>query len=73
MSTTLTTNMIPEESPRLKARMVSAFYLLTFLIGGFFLVAGGTLSSVIELTIAMFYIAATLLFYGLNREHRKQL
>lgn len=73
MSTTLTTKTIPEESSRFQARMVSVFYLLTFLIGAFFLFAGKDLSSVIDLTVAMFYIAATLLFYALNKEHKNQL
>lgn len=73
MNTTLTAKTIPEESPRFGVTMVSAFYLLTFLIGGFFLFVGRDLSSVIDLTVAMFYIAATLLFYALNKEHNSQL
>ncbi|HKW18171.1 MAG TPA: hypothetical protein VJO35_11755 [Terriglobales bacterium] len=68
MSTTLTTKAIPEVGSRFKPRMVSAFYLLTFLTGAFFLLTGGTLSSVIDLTVAMFYITATMLFYALNKD-----
>ena len=68
MSTTLTTTTIPEKSPRLQARMVGAFYLLTFLMGGLFFFDGPNLGFIIDLTAAMFYIAATLLFYALNKE-----
>jgi len=72
MRTTLTTKTIPEESPPVQGRMVSAFYLLTFLIGGFFLLAGGNLGSVIDLTVAIFYIALMLLFYALNKEGKER-
>ena len=68
MSTTPTTKTISELSSRSKARMAGAFYLLTLLTGGLFLLAGGRLGFVINLTTAMFYIAVVLLFYALNKE-----
>lgn len=52
---------------RFKAKMVGAFYLLTLLIGGFFFLAGGKVGFVIDVTAAMFYIAATALFYAANK------
>jgi hypothetical protein len=53
--------------------VVVAFYLLTFLTGGFFLLAGGRLGLVIELTAAMLYISVTVLFYGLSKRAKDAL
>ena len=53
-------------SPRFKSGMLVVFYLLTFLTGGFFLFSGNKLGFVVDLGAAMFYIAATVLFYSLS-------
>lgn len=73
MSTILTTKTAPEVASRLKAKMVGGFYLLTLLIGGFFFLVGGRVGFVADLTAAMFYIAATALFYAANKDVKNQL
>jgi hypothetical protein len=70
MSTSLVTKRVPEVSPGLKDRMVAVFYLLTFLMGGFFLFTGGRLGLVVDLTGTVFYIALTVLFYALSKERK---
>ena len=67
MSTTFTTKPLPQVSSGFKSEVVVAFYLLTFLTGGFFLFVGGRLGLVIELTAAMLYISVTVLFYALSK------
>jgi hypothetical protein len=64
MSTSLATKPVPEVSSGFKAGMVIIFYLLTFLMGGFFLFVGGRLGFVVNISAAMFYIAVTVLFYA---------
>ena len=68
MSTTITTHPIPQTPSRFKAKMVGGFYLLTFFTGGFFFLTGGRAGFVVDVTAAMFYIAATTLFYVVNRK-----
>jgi hypothetical protein len=70
MSTSLATKQVPEMLSGLKARMVIIFYILTFLTGGFFLFVGNRLGLAANLSAAMFYIAATVLFY--TRSKRTQ-
>jgi Domain of unknown function (DUF4386) len=60
-------------SPRLKARVAGAFYLITFLAGGFALVTGSRLAPVAGFIAAMSYIAVTLLFYGIFKPVSKRL
>ena len=67
MNTSLATKQVPQASPRIKSGIVAAFYLLTFLVGGFFLFAGGRLGLVVELTATVSYIAVTVLFYSLSK------
>ena len=68
MNTTITTKRPPEAPSRFKYKMVGAFYLLTFLTGGFFFIAGERLGFVADLTAATFYIAVTVFFYSANRK-----
>ena len=68
MNTTITTRMVPEASSRFRAKMVGAFYLLTFLMGSFFFLMGSKVGFVIDVTAAMLYIAATALFYAVNKQ-----
>ena len=67
MNTSPAAKPVPEVSSGFKARMVIFFYLLTFLTGGFFLLVGGRLGFVINLSAAMFYIAVTVLFYARSK------
>jgi len=67
MSITLTTKHVPEVSSRPKGGMVVAFYVLTFLTGGFFLFAGGKLGLVVDVAATVTYIAVTVLFYALSK------
>ena len=68
MGAIITTRTVPEVSSRFRAKMVGAFYLLTFLTGGFFFLAGGKVGFVVDVTAAMFYVAATALFYAVNKK-----
>jgi len=47
--------------------VVVGFYLITFLMGGFFLFVGDRLGVGIDLTAAAFYMIVTVVFYALNR------
>jgi hypothetical protein len=67
MSTILATKRLAEASSGIKAKVVVGFYLITFLIGGFFLFVGGSLGMAVELTATVFYIVVTILFYALNK------
>ena len=67
MSTTLATKRVAEGSSGPKATVVVGFYLITFLIGGFFLFVGGSLGMAVDLTATVFYIVVTILFYALNK------
>jgi len=52
-------------SPRLRSRVAGAFYLITFLAGGFALVVGGKSAPAAGFIAAACYVAVTLLFYGI--------
>ena len=67
MSTSLATKRVSEVSSGAKTGLVFVFYLLTFLMGGFFFLVGGRLSLAVELTATASYIAVTLLFYALSK------
>ena len=73
MSTTPISKKVLEASSRLKAGVVVGFYLITLLIGGFFLFSGGSVGLVGDLTGAVSYIAVTILFYALVKERKNQL
>jgi len=62
-----------ETSPRFKARIAGAFYLLVFLTGGVALFVGGRLGSAAGLTAGACYIAVTLLFYGVFKPVNRNL
>jgi hypothetical protein len=67
MNTSLATKRVPEVSSRLKDGMVIVFYLLTVLTGGLFLLVGGRLGFVMDLTATVSYIAVAVLFYALSK------
>lgn len=63
---------IAEASPRVKARIAGAFYLLTFLTGGFALVVRSRLGVAAGLVAGACYIAVTLLFDDLLAAHQRR-
>ncbi|HKR83124.1 MAG TPA: hypothetical protein VJS37_03050 [Terriglobales bacterium] len=67
MSTNFATKRLSEVSSGTKPELVLGFYLLTFLMGGFFLFVGGRVSLLVDLTGTASYIAVTLLFYALSK------
>jgi len=67
MSTAEITRRIAEASPRFKARIAVAFYLLTILTGVVVLFVGGKLGLVADVIATVFYIAVTALFHVLTR------
>jgi len=67
MNTSFTTKTLAGVPSSHKSGIVAAFYLLTFLAGGFFLFVGGRLGFVVDLSAATFYIAVTVLFYSLSK------
>ena len=73
MNATFTTKPLARVPNSFRSEVVVAFYLVTFLAGGFFLFAGGRLGFVIELTAAMLYISVTVLFYALSKRTKDAL
>jgi hypothetical protein len=67
MSTTLLKERIGEASPRSKARIAGAFYLVSILMGGVVLFVHGRLGLVVDLIATACYIGVTVLFYDLSR------
>ena len=67
MSTAEITRRIAGSSPRFKARIAVAFYLLTILAGVIVLFLGGRLGLVVDVVATAFYIGMTALFYVLTR------
>ncbi len=62
MSTSLATKRLAEASSGIKAKVVIGFYLITFLMGGFFLFVGGRLGVGIDVIAAVFYMIVTVFF-----------
>jgi hypothetical protein len=67
MSTTLLKERIGEASPRSKARIAGAFYLVSILMGGVVLFVHGRLGLVVDLIATACYVGVTVLFYDLSR------
>ncbi len=67
MSATGTMKQIAEASPRFRARITAAFYLLTILLGGLVLLVHGRLALAVDLIATACYIAVTAVFYDLSR------
>jgi hypothetical protein len=68
MNPALMKQRIVEASPRFKARIAAAFYLLTILTGVVVLLVVGRLGFVVDVIATAFYIAVTALFYALTKE-----
>jgi len=62
-----------EGSPRFKARIAGAFYLLNILTGALALFVSGGLSFAAILVAALCYIVVTLLFYGIFKPVNRSL
>jgi hypothetical protein len=71
MSTAEVTQQIPERSRRLGSRLIGAYYLLTILTGAFVLFFHGRLAFAVDLVVAVFYLVATALLYGVSRSGNK--
>ncbi len=67
MSATVTVKRIAEASPRFRARITAAFYLLTILLGGLVLLVHGRFALAVDVIASACYIAVTALFYDLSR------
>lgn len=67
MSTTLVTKRLAQMCLGTKAKVVVGFYLITLLMGGFFLFVGGRLGFVVDLTATVFYVIVTALFCALSK------
>lgn len=73
MNTVAVTERVAEASPRPKARIAGAFYLLTFLAGGTAIFVRGTLGLVAGLTAGACYVVVTLLFYYIFKPVNRNL
>lgn len=67
MSTNPATKSVEDGSSRPKGGLIVVFYMLTFIMGGLFLFAGGKMGLAIDVTAATFYLVVTVLFYVLSR------
>jgi hypothetical protein len=65
MSTVGITKRMAEGSPQSRTRLVLAYYSLSILTGMIFFFLHGRLAFAADLIAAVFYLAATALFYGL--------
>ncbi len=66
MSTAQITKRIAESTPRVGSRFIGIYYLLTILTGAFVLSFHGRLAFVVDLVVAIGYLAMTALLYGLS-------
>ncbi len=73
MSATVTMKRISEASPRFRARITAAFYLLTILMGGLVLFVHGRSALLVDLIATACYIAVTALFYDLSKPVNRSL
>jgi hypothetical protein len=67
MSTTEMMERIAEASPRLQAKLVGVYYLITILTGAFILFFHGRSAFTADIVAAVFYLAVTILLYELSR------
>jgi len=73
MSTAVMTERNAEASPRFRARITAAFYLLTILMGGLVLFVHGSWALLVDLIATTCYVAVTALFYDLSRPVNRSL
>ena len=67
MSTNPATKSFEDGSSRPKSGLIVVFYMLTFIMGGLFLFAGGKMGLAMDVTASTFYLVVTVLFYVLSR------
>jgi len=67
MSTAEIKIRIHEASPRLRAKFVCVYYLLTVLTGAFILFFHGRFALTADLVVSAFYLNLTALLYALSR------
>ena len=68
MNPALIKESMVEASPRSKAKIAGAFYLLTIVTGLIVLIVGDRMGFVIDAVAAGFYVSVTALFYALTKE-----
>jgi hypothetical protein len=73
MNTAVWIERIAEASPRLKARIAGAFYLLNILTGALALFVSGKLGVAANLIAAACYVVVTLLFYDIFKPVNRNL
>ena len=73
MSTAVMTERNAEASPRFRARITAAFYLLTILMGGLVLFVHGKWALLVDLIATTGYVAVTALFYDLSKPVNRSL
>ena len=66
MSTAQITKRIAQSAPRVGSRFIGIYYLLTILTGAFVLSFHGRLAFVVDVFVAVGYLAMTAFLYGLS-------
>ena len=64
---------IAKTAPRLKARFVVSYYLITILTGAFLLLFHGRLAFAADLIASLCYLGVTALFYDLSKPVNRSL
>ena len=72
MSTHEITRAITPASPRLRARLVGAYYLLTIATGAFILFFHGSAAFIADLLVGVVYLAVTAFLYGWSASGNKR-
>lgn len=70
MSTTEMMERIAEASPRLQAKLVGVYYLITILTGAFILFFHGRLAFAADIVAAAFYLGVTAVLYELSKANK---
>lgn len=71
MSTVQMTKRIAERTPRVRSRFIGSYYLLTILTGAFVVSFHGRLAFVVDVAVAVAYLAITALLYASSASANK--
>lgn len=71
MNQLLTNERLGQSSSRLHSRLTYTYYLLTIAIGVFVFFAGNRLNFLVDVIATAFFVAATVLFYAITKDHRR--